>query len=212
MGFLKGLFGSSGSSQADLIRAQEQASLFNFGVNNPNVTNTFDSRTVTQTGNRFNINDQLNPGQQGIFDANMQFNQGLFDLANQGIDNPLNFDDLTQFAVADGSTRQGFEDAFLDRRASRLNPQFKQLEDQRRASLGNQGFGIGSEGFTTSLGNLGRDRNDAFALAANDAILFGGQEEERAFGLHSDEVLHRERDARLLVRLDLRAVDHEVGV
>lgn len=53
---------------------------------------------------------------------------------------------------------------------SRLDPRFQQREDQLRTQLANQGLDPTSEAAQTELGNLGRERNDAYTSAMNGAI------------------------------------------
>ncbi len=78
---------------------------------------------------------------------------------------------------------QRAEDAFYGRATSRLDPRFQQKQDDLTALLQNQGFKPGDAGYDRAMSNLGRERTDAYAAAAQDAILKGGQEAQRMQGM-----------------------------
>jgi hypothetical protein len=85
-------------------------------------------------------------------------------------------------------SRDSVENALFDRGSSLLNRQFNQDEDRLRQSLANRGLtGAGTtelgEAASTELGNFGNTKNQAFLDLANDAILQGGQEQSRLFGM-----------------------------
>ena len=65
------------------------------------------------------------------------------------------------------------------RSASRLDPQWAQTEDKTRAQLYNQGLREGDAAFDTQMGNLGRQKTDAYDQARNAATISGGQEQSR---------------------------------
>ncbi|MEQ8346890.1 MAG: hypothetical protein RIB84_15760 [Sneathiellaceae bacterium] len=80
-------------------------------------------------------------------------------------------------------SRQGIEDALYRRAAARLDPQWQQQEQALAAQLANQGIPIGSAAYDAEMDRFARARNDAYAAATNDAILAGGGEQSRLFGL-----------------------------
>jgi hypothetical protein len=71
--------------------------------------------------------------------------------------------------------RQRVEEAIY----SRLNPQLQRDRDQLDSRLINQGFTSGSEGYNQGMDEFNRQANDA----RMQAILAGGQEQSRLFGL-----------------------------
>lgn len=74
-------------------------------------------------------------------------------------------------------------DALFQRQASRLDPRFQQQEQALRSRLINSGITEGSEAWNTAFGNFGRERNDAYANAARDAITMAGSEASRFQGM-----------------------------
>lgn len=77
--------------------------------------------------------------------------------------------------------RQKVEDAMYGRQTARLDPQYQQRQSALETQLMNQGFARGSEGWDTAMANLGREREQAYSGARNDAITGGGQEQSRMF-------------------------------
>jgi hypothetical protein len=53
---------------------------------------------------------------------------------------------------------------------SRLDPQWSQREQSTRAQLSAQGLDADSQAYQNQMGNLGRERNDAYSSAMNGAI------------------------------------------
>lgn len=72
-------------------------------------------------------------------------------------------------------------DAVTNAMLSRSEPQFQRDEELTRTRLMNQGLAAGSEASNYDLDTLNRSRNDA----RQQAILAGGQEQSRLFGLAS---------------------------
>jgi hypothetical protein len=91
-----------------------------------------------------------------------------------------------QFAAANATpldngaaARDKAESAIYGRETSRLDPMWKQREQDTNASLANQGLDPGSEAGGKALDVLNRGRNDAYSSALQDAIMGGGQEASR---------------------------------
>jgi hypothetical protein len=130
----------------------------------------------------------LSPEQQAIFDSQQQLQGGRTDLANQLLGNasntlgtPADWSGLP--SVGNGmDARNRAEDALYSRATSRLDPQWTQREDQTRTRLYNQGLREGDSAFDQAMGNLGRERTDAYDQAQWGAIGSGGQEMTRQFG------------------------------
>lgn len=90
--------------------------------------------------------------------------------------------DFSQFNVGTGDeARQQAVDAAYQQAASRLDPQWAQREEQMRTQLLNQGLDPSSEAYQNAMGNLGRERNDAYSGAMNSAIGQGTAAGESAF-------------------------------
>lgn len=75
--------------------------------------------------------------------------------------------------------RQHAEDAIYGQAQSRLDPMWNQREEQNRTRLINQGFDPNSQAYQQQMGSFGRDRNDAYQGAMNNAVMGGGQEASR---------------------------------
>ncbi|HZO86262.1 MAG TPA: hypothetical protein VFC26_13665, partial [Verrucomicrobiae bacterium] len=84
---------------------------------------------------------------------------------------------------ADAATRNSVEDALYQRATARLDPRFEMSDRQMETKLANQGITQGSDAYTRAMSDYSRDKNDAYSSATNDAILAGGQEQSRLFGL-----------------------------
>ena len=79
--------------------------------------------------------------------------------------------------------RSRVEQAQFDRSTRFLGERLAQDEQALRTQLANQGITEGSEAFDRELTNFRRTGNEAFADARDRAILAGGQEQSRMFGL-----------------------------
>lgn len=80
-------------------------------------------------------------------------------------------------------SRQRVEDALYQRAASRLDPQFEEAQSSLHNQLVNQGIFPGQPAYSKAMEDFGRTKNDAYSSAVNDAILAGGGEQSRLFGL-----------------------------
>jgi hypothetical protein len=66
--------------------------------------------------------------------------------------------------------------------SSRLDPQWNQKEEQTKTQLANQGLDPSSEAYQNAMGDLNRQRNDAYTSAMNSAIGQGTQAGATLFG------------------------------
>lgn len=82
-----------------------------------------------------------------------------------------------------GEERSRVEQARFDRLTGLLSPVFDQREAEMRQRLANRGLPIGSEAFEGESDRFDRTVNEAMLNAANDAVLAGGQEQSRLFGM-----------------------------
>lgn len=204
-----GLFPSSGHKDAPpppdyagAAQAQADASMYNTlqqtYANRPNTSTPWGSQTwqATQTIDpatgqpvtSWTSNVNLSPDQQRIFDAQERFQGGSYDLANTLLGNaaselstPADWSGLPE--VGNGmDARQRAEDALYSRATSRLDPQWNQRMEQERTKLYNMGLREGDSAFDQQMGNLGRERTDAYDQAMWGSIGAGGQEMSRQFG------------------------------
>lgn len=90
---------------------------------------------------------------------------------------------VTAMPGADAGTRQAVENALYQRATSRLDPRFGQARSALESRLANQGITQGSEAYNTEMANFGQTQNDAYSSAMNDAIVGGGEEMQRLFGM-----------------------------
>jgi hypothetical protein len=64
---------------------------------------------------------------------------------------------------------------------SRLDPQWDHRQEMQGAQLANQGLGMDSEAYRNATAQFGRDRNDAYSSAMNNAIGMGNQAQATTF-------------------------------
>lgn len=144
---------------------------------------------------------KLSPDQKILYNQQIESGQKLNQLGIDQIDRlggllsePLDFGDLPNMPTTVGpsgrvQTSVGANDFSEDRRRyedaifGRLNEQFDRDEDLTRARMAAQGATPGSEAYTEEIGTL----NDARTAARTDAILAGGQEQQRMFGMDLDK-------------------------
>lgn len=148
-----------GRQQRDLLNEQTQA-------NRPNQSTPFASSQWTrgpdgQWQQNVSLNGQL--GSSAIAAQNQ--------LAEQ-MRQPLDFGKLPELGTGE-SARQQASDAAYRQAASRLDPQFQQMEDRNRARLLNQGLAEGSEAYNRAMDRLSQQRNDAYNQANFSAIREG---------------------------------------
>jgi len=165
-------------------------------LNNVNETNPFGSRTFegfldpASGEQRFSATTALNPQGQAAFDAEQAVTQGTNQLAagqigrvGEAVANPFDVAGLPNQAVAGLEGRQRVEDALFGRLSGRLDDRFGREEEALRGRLATQGITTGSEASDDALDQFGQIKNDAFENASLQAILAGGQEQNRQFGL-----------------------------
>lgn len=77
------------------------------------------------------------------------------------------------------------ENATYNRMAGRLNEQFSGEQQALDIKLRNQGLVPGDEAYEAQMRNFNNRKTDAFQQAQNEAIMAGGREAERMFGMQS---------------------------
>jgi len=138
---------------------------------------------------RFTRTTTLNPTAQATFDAQQNLGLDLSNLARTQtgrVEGALGqTSDFSGLPGLDPSLegRQRQEEALFDRQAGRLNQRFGDEQEALDVRLANQGIQAGSDTFNRAQESFGRTRNDAFENAALSAIVGGGQEQSRLFGL-----------------------------
>ena len=153
-------------------------------------------------------NVTLSPEQQALYNTGLGTSQQLLDIGQTrlgDIENTLGtsidysglpslpdlpsvpgLPDVPDTPQANEAVRQQVEDALYNRATSRLDPQFEQQQRRLETQLVNQGFDRGSEAFRREMEDFGRQRTDAYGQARNEAIMAGGAEQSRLFGLEMD--------------------------
>lgn len=107
---------------------------------------------------------QLSPGQQGLYDSNLQLSQGLLGGLNSNLEGvtsalmPIDQSTLPQMPQNAGTTTQG---ALM----SRLEPVWNRQHNQLNTQLANQGIGLGSEAWANAQDDFNRGQNDAYIQA-----------------------------------------------
>lgn len=122
----------------------------------------------------------ITPGVNNIGGSNFR---GIGDTGQ--IQSGLDYSNLTKLpGTSDfGAEGQRMADSVYSQAASRLDPRFKQQEDDQRARLAAQGIPVGSEAEQRDWGNFSRDKNDAYTSAQNASQLAGANEQSRLFNL-----------------------------
>lgn len=122
--------------------------------------------------------------QQGLMSGRSELAGDLFGRVEEDLGAPISWEALEANDIDTGAeARQSAEDAIYGRASSRLDPMWNQREEQTRTRLWNQGLREGDEAWKYAMGNLERGRTDAYQTAMNEAIMGGGQEASRTFGL-----------------------------
>tara|TARA_R110000787_G_scaffold15048_1_gene46318 strand:- start:273 stop:1349 length:1077 start_codon:yes stop_codon:yes gene_type:complete len=136
----------------------------------------------------------LDPAQQAILDQQNVITGDLNTLAGDqlgrvstALADPYSYDGLPSAPTADAAARQQTIDALYGQYASRLDPRFADEQTAQLTSLANQGIAVGSDAYTKAMESFGRTKNDAYTSASNQAVASGGAEQNRLFGLQSNE-------------------------
>ena len=129
----------------------------------------------------------LSPDQQKLFDQNIAINQGLGNVAQQGLgyvqsalDKPLDFSSAQQLYTP-GQIQQQASDAAYRNASQYLDPQYQQAQSSLENQLANQGITRGSEAYNTAMANQNRQKQQAYESARNQAYLQGMQGGQQAY-------------------------------
>lgn len=122
--------------------------------------------------------------QQRVGLGRSELAEGLLGRAEDEFGAPIQWEAMEANEVLpSGDVRSEAEEALYGRSASRLDPMWEQREERLYNQLWNQGLRPGDAAWDTAMGNLGRERTDAYQTAMSEAQIFGGQEAERSFGM-----------------------------
>lgn len=140
----------------------------------------------------FEARTTLTPEAQAAFEAQQAVTRGTSELAasqigrvSEAVSDPFSFGGLPAAPQADDEARQRTEQALFDRQRKFLDPRFEQEQRDLETQLVNQGIPRDSDAFRQEMDNFSRRKESAFADARNQAIVGGGGEQTRTFGLES---------------------------
>lgn len=100
-----------------------------------------------------------------------------------GLPSRTNSVGTSQYNKGHDQYRQEAEDANYARSSKRLDSRFGQGQNDIEVKLAGQGLAPGDEAYDRAMSNFNDSKNDAYSSAQNDAILMGGQEASRNFGM-----------------------------
>ncbi|CAB4139853.1 Intramolecular chaperone auto-processing domain containing protein [uncultured Caudovirales phage] len=132
----------------------------------------------------------LSPAEQRQLDLNNQINEQALTFGQKqlgsvesALQNPMSFDGLPNINRDTSADRQRIEDTVYRRMTGRLDDRFGRDQAGMENKLANQGIAQGSEAWQNAQKDFSYGKNDAYQGAADQAILAGGQEQNRLFGL-----------------------------
>lgn len=138
-------------------------------------------------------NEQWSQGPDGSWQRNLGFSGGLqagasslSDQAGQALGQPLDDSLFGPVMGGDAARDQAITGAY-NQATSRLDPQWDQRMNSEQAQLSNMGLDPNSEAARTQMGNLGRERNDAYGSAMNSAIGQGTQAGQAVFNQNAQQ-------------------------
>ncbi|MCK9622150.1 MAG: hypothetical protein M0R47_16640 [Methylobacter sp.] len=151
-------------------------------INNPNVNNPYGTQRVTWDGDTPTITQALTPEQQAILSRETQAKTSLGDagvnIANQvrtSAGNPLDFSKLPGAPQSAGQRRDDVVKAMM----SRIDTDTAGQRDAKNSELIAAGIRPGTRAYDSAMTQIDRQYNDA----RSNAILAGGQEATRDFGM-----------------------------
>lgn len=164
--------------------ANLQAAQASGRINNPNVYNPYGTQTVVWSGDQPSIYQTLNPDQQSILnretigkqvagDAGINAAYQVRNNLSQGLD----FSGLPGAPQSAGQRRDDVIKAMM----SRIDTDTAGQRDAKNSELIAAGIRPGTRAYDSAMTQIDRQYNDA----RNNAILAGGQEATRDFGMDS---------------------------
>ena len=98
---------------------------------------------------------------------------------NSGIQSDLDYSKLTAMPGDTTAERQQVQDALYKRSTGYLDPQYQESQRALETQLSNKGLVPGTPAFNNAMRVLNDAKDKSYAGARNDAIIGGGQEQER---------------------------------
>lgn len=133
---------------------------------------------------------ELDPSQQRQLDLNNQiseqalgFGKGQLSQVENALRNPMSFDGLPNTNRDYSADRKNVEDAVYSRMTSRLDDRMGRDLSGMESKLANQGIAKGSEAWSAAMKDFDYGKNDAYQAAKDQAIIAGGNEQSRMFGM-----------------------------
>lgn len=159
---------AAAQGQMNEATARLQASL-----NRPNQYTPYGNLIWTQNSpNHWSSRIQLSPEMQKLFNQNMAVSLGLGGATRESLAD-VNRAIKSNAPMYSDQYRDRMEDAYYNRETSRLDPRFAESRRALESSLINQGINRGTNAWNTAIDEFGRDRNDAYSQAMQNAILQG---------------------------------------
>jgi hypothetical protein len=156
-------FGQAAQQQSD---ASQQNVNQQTQTNRPNQYNPFASTTWSQgPGGQWSQSTQFAGPLSGL-------SSSLQQQAAEAMGSPFSLSGLPQLTDGSAAREQAINAAYGSA-TSRLDPQFQQREEQMRLRLQQQGLAPGSEAYEREIGNLSRERSDAYTQALANATSQG---------------------------------------
>ena len=154
-------------------------------ANRPNVNSDFGSGKWSQDANgNWTLDQRMDPAMGGLL--------------SQGLNNFQQPFDWSQFGQAENGNqarKEAFDSAY-GQSASRLDPQWKQSEEEKRSQLYAQGLSPQDAAFQQEMGNFSRSKNDAYQGARNSAIQ--GSTQAGALAFQQNNMARQQRIADAL--------------
>ena len=124
----------------------------------------------------------LDPRGQALLDRQYENSLALGGAENAALGRVNQLGQINPYAAPAGGPptanedyRKQIQDALYGQMTSRLDPRFQQQESDLTSRLAAQGITQGSQAYDREFSNFGRDRNDAYQSALNNAITGGEQ-------------------------------------
>lgn len=150
-------------------------------ANRPNVSTPFASdQWVQGPDGQWTRNIGLSGGFGSVAGGLGNQAQGLLGQAQSALSAPMDWSPFGAIQTGDQARQQAI-DAAYGQSTSRLDPMFSRREEALRTQLLNQGLDPTSEAFENAMGDLGRERTDAYQAALNSAIGQGTTAGQAAF-------------------------------
>jgi hypothetical protein len=183
-------------SQPDYEGAADREGQYNLAAldkqttaNRPNLNTPWGSMNWTNEGGNWTGNVTLAPAQQQALDQQMALQGRRSELAGSlmgqvgaNFQKPLDLSGLPAAPDVSGTRDQAIGAAYGQMK-SRLDPMWAQREQAFKSNALAEGGDPRSAPYQSGLLNMGRDRNDAYQTAFNNAIITGGNQAAQQFDM-----------------------------